>query len=131
MQNRVLDAYLFLGDYNDISATGSSLIRQNMLLNLLGDLAAHEKPELQNAYGLAAAEQHNRTSFRLAGGLAGNMLPKLRAIIEGIVYAIFPLIFLALLLPQGGKFLGLYLRVLVWLQLWPILYSVMTMANAS
>jgi conjugal transfer mating pair stabilization protein TraG len=71
------------------------------------------------------------------GKIAEQALPLVRNVIEAVVYAVFPFVFLLFLLAQGR---GLAMAIksfamsLVWIQLWPPLYAILnyvaTLASA-
>jgi len=78
------------------------------------------------------------SSYMTMGKIAEQALPLIRNVIEAIIYAVFPFVFLLFLLAHG-KALGLAVKSfamsLVWIQLWPPLYAILnyvaTLASAK
>jgi conjugal transfer mating pair stabilization protein TraG len=71
------------------------------------------------------------------GRIAAQALPLVRNVIEAVVYAVFPFVFLLFLLAQGrglGMAIKSFVMSLVWVQLWPPLYAILnyvgTLASA-
>jgi conjugal transfer mating pair stabilization protein TraG len=71
------------------------------------------------------------------GKIAEQALPLVRNVIEAIIYAVFPFVFLLFLLAQGrglGLAIKSFVMSLVWIQLWPPLYAILnyvaTLASA-
>jgi conjugal transfer mating pair stabilization protein TraG len=78
------------------------------------------------------------SSFLTMGKVAEQALPLVRNVIEAIIYAVFPFVFLLFLLAQGrglGLALKSFVLSLVWIQLWPPLYAILnyvaTLASAK
>jgi conjugal transfer mating pair stabilization protein TraG len=71
------------------------------------------------------------------GRVAEQALPMVRNVIEAVIYAVFPFVFLLFLLAQGrGLAMAIksFVMSLVWIQLWPPLYAILnyvaTLASA-
>jgi conjugal transfer mating pair stabilization protein TraG len=72
------------------------------------------------------------------GKIAEQALPLVRNVIEAVIYAVFPFVFLLFLLAQGrglGMAIKSFVMSLVWIQLWPPLYAILnyvsTLASAK
>jgi hypothetical protein len=85
----------------------------------------------------ANATASTNSSFLTMGRVAEQALPLVRNVIEAIIYAVFPFVFLLFLLAQGrglGLALKSFVLSLVWIQLWPPLYAILnyvgTLASA-
>lgn len=76
----------------------------------------------QIAIQLLKEELSKRKSERSFSVLAASSLLSLRNFSEALLYLIFPLILLLALLSFGLKLILQWLRLLVWISLWPILY---------
>ena len=59
------------------------------------------------------------------GKMAGDMMPLLRNMMEGLIYAVFPLVGLAVMFPNGWKAMGYYAKMLVWIGLWPVAFALL------
>ena len=116
-----------------LSLTAEQIIRQNALANSLqrgitqfasrtdADAAAQD-------FSLARAEQERHTTYAVLGELAAKTLPLLRNLFEAFIYAIFPIVFLFMMLPTAGHVALTYLKSVAWIQLWAPLYAVIHFA---
>ncbi len=122
----------------------ADLLRQNIMINLVQDthtLAGqkiNDPAALMIATSRANATASINSSFLTMGRIAEQALPLVRNVIEAIVYAVFPFVFLLFLLAQGrglGLALKSFIMSLVWIQLWPPLYAILnyvgTLASAK
>lgn len=122
----------------------ADLLRQNIMINLVQDthtLAGqkiNDPAALMIATSRANATASINSSFFTMGRIAEQALPLVRNVIEAIVYAVFPFVFLLFLLAQGrglGLALKSFIMSLVWIQLWPPLYAILnyvgTLASAK
>jgi conjugal transfer mating pair stabilization protein TraG len=122
----------------------ADLLRQNIMINLVQDTSSivgqkiNDPASLMIATARANATASINSSFLTMGKVAEQALPLVRNVIEAIVYAVFPFVFLLFLLAQG-RGLGLAIKSfalsLVWIQLWPPLYAILnyvaTLASAK
>src|SRR5579884_6467 len=76
---------------------------------------------------LAQAEYQQRTGLSTMGRLAEQLLPILRNALEGLLYGIFPLLFLLLLTPLGIPVLKAYAIGFLSLQFWAPIFSVLNL----
>jgi TraG-like protein, N-terminal region. len=123
-------AYSYLANVSD---SAKQIMMQNVLANSMQrgvqEWAARAgAPAAAVAYGLARAEQERRSTYTVLGALAEKMLPIVQSLIEAAVYAIFPLIFVGMLMPGGGMVVIAYLRILAWITLWNPLYAILHLA---
>jgi conjugal transfer mating pair stabilization protein TraG len=121
----------------------ADLLRQNIMINLVQDARSlagqklNDPAALMIATARANATASVNSSFLTMGKIAEQALPLVRNVIEAVIYAVFPFVFLLFLLAQGR---GLALAIksfamsLVWIQLWPPLYAILnyvaTLASA-
>ena len=124
--------------------SAADLLRQNIMINLVQDTShivgqkINDPASLMIATSRANATAAINSSFLTMGKVAEQALPLVRNVIEAIVYAVFPFVFLLFLLAQGrGLGLGIksFVMSLVWIQLWPPLYAILnyvaTLASAK
>ena len=116
-----------------MSLSNAQIIRQNALANSMrrgltqfsgkvgADAAAQD-------FAIARAEQERRTTYAVLGQLAGRMLPILRNLFEAFIYAIFPIVFVLMMLPTAGAVVLAYLKAVLWIQLWAPLYAILHFA---
>jgi conjugal transfer mating pair stabilization protein TraG len=114
------------------------------MINLVQDTSSivgqkiNDPASLMIATARANATASINSSFLTMGKVAEQALPLVRNVIEAIIYAVFPFVFLLFLLAQG-RGLGLavksFVLSLVWIQLWPPLYAILnyvaTLASAK
>jgi conjugal transfer mating pair stabilization protein TraG len=121
----------------------ADLLRQNIMINLVRDthslagLKLSDPAATMLATARANATASTNASFLTMGHIAAQALPMVRNVIEAVVYAVFPFVFLLFLLAQGkGLALAIksFVMSLVWIQLWPPLYAILnyvcTLASA-
>ena len=143
----VIDSQIEQAYYKTKIATAAQsaadLLRQNIMLNLVQDTSSivgqkiNDPASIMIATARANATASINTSFLTMGKIAEQALPLIRNVIEAIIYAVFPFVFLLFLLAQGrglGLAIKSFVLSLVWIQLWPPLYAVLnyvaTLASA-
>src|SRR5919108_1549649 len=143
----VIDGQLEQAYYKTKIATAAQsaadLLRQNIMLNLVQDTSSiagqkiNDPASLMIATARATATASINSSFLTMGKVAEQALPLIRNVIEAIIYAVFPFVFLLFLLAHGrglGLAIKSFVLSLVWIQLWPPLYAILnyvaTLASA-
>jgi len=143
----VIDGQLEQAYYKTKIATAAQsagdLLRQNIMLNLVQDTSSivgqkiNDPASLMIATARANATASINSSFLTMGKVAEQALPLIRNVIEAIIYAVFPFVFLLFLLAHGrglGLAIKSFVLSLVWIQLWPPLYAILnyvaTLASA-
>jgi conjugal transfer mating pair stabilization protein TraG len=130
VKSQLADAYsTLLG----ISATATSIVQQNMMLNLFND-AAITIPQLMNdpvaaqsAIAKAQADASAAVQYSVMGKIGEEALPKVRNVMELLIIGLFPMLFL-FMIGAGVKGLSLlknYVMALMWVQLWAPLYAIL------
>ncbi len=131
--NQIVQAYTKAG-LADAAQGAGDLLRQNILINLVEDAATLQSQRLNDPAALmiatarANATASTNASFVTMGRIAEQALPMVRNTLEAIIYAVYPFVFLLLLLAHGralGQALKAFLMSLIWIQLWPPLYAVL------
>lgn len=115
-----------------MSQSASDLIKQNMFVNIwqesgsaipqmLGDPAA-----VQVALASAQAAAAANSSYKVTARLAEDTMPKIRNVVELIIYAVFPfiIVFAVVAGNKSGPIFKTYFMSMVWVQLWAPLYAV-------
>ena len=116
-----------------LSMNAEQIIRQNALANSIQRgitqfAARTDADAAAQDFAIARAEQERRTTYAVLGELAAKTLPLLRNLFEAFIYAIFPIVFLFMMLPTVGKVALTYLKSVAWIQLWAPLYAVIHFA---
>lgn len=144
----VIDSQIEQAYYKTKIATAAQgaadLLRQNIMINLVQDTSSivgqkiNDPASVMIATARANATASINSSFLTMGKVAEQALPLIRNVIEAIIYAVFPFVFLLFLLAQGrglGIALKSFVLSLVWIQLWPPLYAILnyvaTLASAK
>jgi len=144
----VIDGQIEQAYYKTRIATAAQaaadLLRQNIMINLVQDTSSivgqklNDPASLMIATSRANATASINSSFLTMGKVAEQALPLIRNVIEAIVYAVFPFVFLLFMLAQGrglGLAIKSFVLSLVWIQLWPPLYAILnyvaTLASAK
>lgn len=71
------------------------------------------------------AIDNQRSIYQTAGSLAGYTLVRLRVVIEALIYACCVFILPLAMLPGGIKYIGNWIFLNIWIQLWPPLYAIL------
>lgn len=73
----------------------------------------------------ARAQYQQISSWRQGSQFASVSLVWLHIVIESMAYALWPLISFLILFPAGWQVLMEYIKVLFWIQLWPVMYAIL------
>lgn len=76
-------------------------------------------------FAVERARDNQRSVYQTAGSLAGSSLVSMRIIFEALIYACCVFILPLSLIPGGIKFIGSWIFLNIWIQLWPPLYGVL------
>jgi conjugal transfer mating pair stabilization protein TraG len=66
-----------------------------------------------------------RDTYQTIGQTIAQTLPSLKNVLEALVYALFIFVVLLAMFPGGWGVLTFYTKILLWLQLWPPLFSIL------
>lgn len=107
----------------------SNSLKQAMMMNAIQDATAAGSAQwgdtaMADSIYQAQAQYQQTTAWRQGSQFASVSLVWLHVVAECLAYAIFPLLIFLILLPVGFSILMEYLKVLFWLQTWPILYAI-------
>jgi conjugal transfer mating pair stabilization protein TraG len=109
------------------------LLRQNALINVMRDAHAqggsrvNDTAAVMMSYAQAHMTSTTNMTYMLQAKLAEEALPMIRNAVQGILYMVFPFLFLLCLTMSPGRLatiLGGYILALVWVELWPPLYAI-------
>lgn len=123
-------AYQFI---SGLSRNADQLITQHALASslergVLDFSVANNAPAAAQAYTLTRAQRERRVTFAALGELAARTLPLLRNVLESMIYGIFPIICVLLILPTAARAGMIYLKAILWVQLWAPLYAILNLA---
>lgn len=116
-----------------MATEASSIFRQQMMKNALRDGVVGANGQIDSTAGLMSyattrAKQTQENAWRTMGSIGAETLTFFNIVIELLVYSLFPVVAILSVLPNGlTVFFKRYILITVWLQSWPILYSVLNM----
>ena len=92
------------------------ILKDIIAVNAVNDASAR--------FATERAKDNQRSTYQTAGSLAGSTLVTMRIIFEALIYACFVFIVPLSLMPGGFKFIGSWIFLNVWIQLWAPLYGI-------
>ena len=103
-------------------------LRQAMMINAIQATAvtmavSNNDPALADALTSAQVQQQQITAWRQGSQQASVSMIWLHIVVECLIYVLFPLLCFLFLLPGGWNTLTKYVKVMFWIQLWPVLYA--------
>lgn len=100
-----------------------SILQQNMMIN-----AMHDYNSIVSLYANTRAQQQQESNWATMANLASEYLPMFLAVMKGLIYAAFIFVLPMMLVSHGfSGYYKNYLLVVLSLQLWPALNSVLNM----
>jgi len=119
--------------YTGISSSASEIMRQGIVMNQFLDAQYKIPAQVGNTASAASslafvqALRSTSESYRVMATAGQHVMPKVRNIIEMVLYALAPLMLLIIIVMGhfGLNALGMYVKSLLWIQLWPPLYAVL------
>jgi len=117
----------FIKQATDASA---SSLKQGMMINAIYDSVSAQAVQygdaaLADSLSQAQAQYQQVSAWKQGSQFASVSLVWLHIVAESIVYAIWPLLCFIFLLPVGFSVIIEYIKVLFWLQTWPVLYAIL------
>jgi conjugal transfer mating pair stabilization protein TraG len=113
-----------------VSESATDIIKQRLMANVYLNTSALSSKDI---YAKTQAEVLASQQYSTLSQIAQSTIPKLRNVIEVVLYAVFPII-LVMIIIGGSKGLMVvksYLIGLLWIQLWAPLYAVMNYLMTS
>lgn len=104
------------GQMSNAILDNKSVVKNIVSVNAFNDAAAR--------FATERARDNQRAVYQTAGSIAGTTLVTMRIIFEALIYASFVLILPLSMIPGGIKFIGNWIFLNVWIQLWPPLYGI-------
>ncbi len=115
-----------------VSASATDIVRQKMMINFMNEASTRiaaadgDMAGMQIGIAQSMAEAQMQTTYGTMRKIAEGALPKVRNTLEAIIYALFP-IMIIITIVLGHKALSavfMYVKLAIWIQLWPMLYAV-------
>ena len=114
------------GMARSISNESTSLLKQNMIINAFkSGVSSFTNQGLisSNAYMQARSQMQTRKAYESVFTQAERWLPILRAVLEILLYCMYPLMIMMMVLPNGLNVGGMFFKLFFWLQLWAPTYA--------
>jgi len=119
--------------YTGISSSAPEIIRQGIMMNQFLDAQYNIPAQVGNAasattsLAVVQALRSTSESYKVMASIGQQVMPKMRNVIEMVLYALSPLALLMIIVMAhfGFRALGMYVKSLLWIQLWPPLYAVL------
>lgn len=110
--------------------SSASSLRQAMMINAIYSSVAAQGVQygdtaLADSLYQTQAQYQQITAWRQGSQFAASSLVWLHIVVEGMIYAIWPLLTFLMLLPSGWVVIMQYIKILFWIQMWPILYAIL------
>lgn len=103
------------------SKDAKDLLLQNVMINALSDKAG----SYSKAFGKVTAEETTGAAYYSIAQMAQKFVPIYRAVLECILYGIFPLILVLMVTPIGLEVLKNYGFGFIYLQMWQPMYAIL------
>ena len=103
------------------SKEAKDLLLQNVMINALSDKAG----SYSKVFGKVTAEETTQAAYYSIAQMAQKFVPIYRAVLECILYGIFPLILVLMVTPIGLEVLKNYAFGFVYLQMWQPMYAIL------
>lgn len=133
LDNAVLAGYQKTGIAN-VAATSADLIRQNIMINTFAEtgqilgLQTNDPGAVMLAAASAQTTASLNASYTTQGRITEQALPLMRNVVEVLVIAGFPIFCIMAVVLSGRALANLiifYVLGLVWIELWPFLFSIL------
>jgi len=111
----------------NMSKTAEDYMRQQMMIYGVIDAQESRSVALGNAPDFAkrrAYLQQRETQESLAW-MASQKILAMKNVLEALIYAAFIFLLSLALLPMGWRFIGTWVSLVLWIQLWPPLYAIL------
>jgi conjugal transfer mating pair stabilization protein TraG len=81
--------------------------------------------DAMSRFATERAKNNQRSMFQTGGSMAGSFLVTMRIVFEALIYALCVFILPLAMIPGGIQFIGKWIFLNIWIQLWPPLYAVL------
>lgn len=100
---------------------------QQIMIHAVVEGIETKSTELGNApnFAVRRAYLQQRANQETVAGVAAQKLVAMKNVMEALIYASFIFILPLALLPIGWSFIGRWISLLMWVQLWPPLYAIL------
>ena len=103
------------------SKEAKDILLQNVMINAIGDKSG----SYSKAFGKVTTEATTQAAYYSIAQMAQKFVPIYRAVLECILYGIFPLILILMVTPIGLEVLKNYGFGFIYLQMWQPMYAIL------
>lgn len=96
------------------------IIGQQLVMNTISEEYSSDR------FAKHRASAHQRSTYRVLGSLAATSIVSMRAVLEALVIASFIFVMPLSLLPSGFSFITKWLGLLLWIQMWPPFFAILS-----
>ena len=115
-----------------LTATAHQVAAQEMMMNVYRESSDDKRQEFGlerlNPHLIAAssarAKSQQNTGFLVSAQMVGSMLPSLQSTMLAILCILFVVVIPMTLLPGGLKTLGMWVKLILWVESWPVFYAI-------
>jgi conjugal transfer mating pair stabilization protein TraG len=111
----------------NMSNTANEYMMQQMMIHSVVDGIEAQSTALGNApnFAVRRAYLHQRANEENIAGVAAQKLIAMKNVMEALIYVAFIFLLPLAILPMGWRYLGKWVGLVMWIQLWPPLYAVL------
>ena len=111
------------GQLHSIGGDAEKAIQQAMVINAFKD-SAGSFGGIGNIYAQARSDVQTRMTYDIIRKQAQSWVPILGAVMQGLLYGAFPMVFLLMLLPIGVSVAKNYFAMFLWIESWGPVYAI-------
>jgi len=111
----------------NMSNTANDYMMQQMMIHSVVDGIESQSTALGNApnFAVRRAYLHQRANEENIAGIAAQKLIAMKNVMEALIYVAFIFLLPLAILPMGWRYIGKWVGLVMWIQLWPPLYAVL------
>ena len=103
--------------YGNLNGNGEQQLRQILFIN--------QFKTNPHSYGTMRTMQSQNSNWMILGDIGQLALPILHAIFQALIHASFPIVVTLAILSQRYQTLRTYFELMVWIELWPLLFAIL------
>ena len=103
--------------YKNLNGSAEQQLRQILFIN--------QFKTNPHSYGTVRAMQSQNSNWMVLGDIGQLALPILHAIFQALIYASFPIVVTLSVLSQRYQTLRTYFELMIWIELWPLLFAIL------
>ncbi|MBP6986407.1 MAG: conjugal transfer protein TraG N-terminal domain-containing protein [Alphaproteobacteria bacterium] len=111
----------------NMSNSANDYMMQQMMIHSVVDGIESQSTALGNApnFAVRRAYLHQRANEENIAGVAAQKLIAMKNVMEALIYVAFIFLLPLAILPMGWRYIGKWVSLVMWIQLWPPLYAIL------